>query len=39
MKFTPAAVVAFLTLWESTLAGGIEVRTLLSRSVPDAGTH
>ena len=27
MKFTPAAVVAFLALWESTLAGGIEVRT------------
>jgi hypothetical protein len=27
MKFTPAAVVAFLALWESALAGGIEVRT------------
>ncbi len=30
MKFTPAVVVTFLALWESTLAGGIEVRISLS---------
>jgi len=28
MKFTPAAVVTFLALWESTLAGGIEERDI-----------
>jgi hypothetical protein len=28
MKFTPAAIVAFLALWESTLAGGIEERDI-----------